>query len=408
VAVKATELQGAETGVNFQKKINEAQKAASVGQTPAAESLVKIAGVLYNLSSRVTGWAQLWGQGLHGYNNGLQAARALACLCVVIGHASYMASDLTATAVPNWILGNPPQFGVTLFFVLSGYVMGMILRQDSLPSVTRFLWLRALRIYPAYWTAALAFCVLSYFVLWRAVPPFDVTALLLWPLRFGDSTYGVPAWTLVYEAVFYVLIAALIAARASRWHLTTFAIVWTAVILGYCAIYGQPYFHFDPQPYILVSPLNLAFIAGLMVAVHRVALDQVPPPVLLLLALTLWILGWAFEPVPDRLLPTLFQVPACALCIIAFTRLRPGGWIGAVALSIGNASYGIYLVHLIVLDVMHTVAGRYALKPPILITFVAMLAISLAVGWIFGLADFAAYRRMKSAPHTGKTVSAAV
>ena len=59
-------------------------------------------------------------------NGGLQIARAVACLCVLLSHALYRVGVTHNSPAPNWLTGNGGQFGISLFFVLSGYLMGRI------------------------------------------------------------------------------------------------------------------------------------------------------------------------------------------------------------------------------------------------------------------------------------------
>ena len=98
-----------------------------------------------------------------------------------------------------------------------------------------------------------------------------------------------------------------------------------------------------------------------------------------------------------RLPPTIFQVVACALAVVVFARLKPGRWNG-VAISIGNASYGIYLIHMTIMDTLFTLARAHALQPSLLVSFVVMASISLLTGWAFGLIEFSAYRAVTAKP----------
>lgn len=220
---------------------------------------------------------------MHNRNAGLQIGRAIACLSVVVGHATYMSSVLTDTPAPAWLMRQGGG-GVNLFFVLSGYVMGLILRQGRMGAGT-FLYHRALRIYPPYWAAALLFCGLCYYALGRPVPPFDVTALMLSRVILGASTYGVPAWTLVYEVVFYLLIFAAIASGTSKKQVALAATIWAVVIVTFDVISGQPYRSVEPGIFILVSPINLFFIAGLLLSTNDLRLGNVPTSILICVAL---------------------------------------------------------------------------------------------------------------------------
>jgi len=113
--------------------------------------------------------------------------------------------------------------GVTLFFVLSGFLLyrpfaAAALRGTRAPSVTAFLRNRALRILPAYWVVLLV----AAFVLRTALVPQGETArtegvpdaellvvdlLLLQNFSFDALFTGIgPAWSLAVEAVFYAVL----------------------------------------------------------------------------------------------------------------------------------------------------------------------------------------------------------
>jgi peptidoglycan/LPS O-acetylase OafA/YrhL len=76
-------------------------------------------------------------------NDGLQVARAVGCLSVLVGHAAYMAGIISGSELPTWIPRIFSPFGVYLFFVLSGYVMGLVFRSERQPDATSFLAHRA-------------------------------------------------------------------------------------------------------------------------------------------------------------------------------------------------------------------------------------------------------------------------
>lgn len=127
------------------------------------------------------------------------------------------------------------QFGVTLFFALSGFLLyrvfaASMLRAEPAPSVRGYLRNRALRIIPAYWVILL----LSAFVLQsvlvrdaaglRTGAGFDGDLLLrslLFVQNYDPDTLATgigPAWTLCVEVAFYLLLPllALAALRLAR------------------------------------------------------------------------------------------------------------------------------------------------------------------------------------------------
>ncbi|HWI08492.1 MAG TPA: acyltransferase, partial [Solirubrobacteraceae bacterium] len=123
--------------------------------------------------------------------------------------------------------------GVTLFFALSGFLLyrpfaAAIARAQPLPSVRAYLRNRALRIMPAYW----AILLVTALVLGTAAVRDESGALghgaLTDPVLLGQSALllqgydpatvaiGIaPAWSLAVEAVFYVLLALLVAVVAA-------------------------------------------------------------------------------------------------------------------------------------------------------------------------------------------------
>jgi peptidoglycan/LPS O-acetylase OafA/YrhL len=127
--------------------------------------------------------------------------------------------------------------GVTLFFCLSGFllyrpIVDAVVRGTRRQPVRSYLWNRALRILPAYWTVLLALgVVLGAGVVRVSSTEVGLANLLAHPSVLalnlllaqnyvpGTVITGIPpAWTLCVEVVFYVMLPALgwLAARAAR------------------------------------------------------------------------------------------------------------------------------------------------------------------------------------------------
>lgn len=150
--------------------------------------------------------AVVGGERLHG----LQALRALAALAVVVFHAGrYVAASLPEAA---WRWG---EFGVDVFFVVSGFVMMVATPPDA--SWRDFVARRAIRILPMYWLATFAMAVLVLFApqLFNSAtltPAHFVQSAFLWPhynpgLPDEVVPLLVPGWTLSYELYFYLVFA---------------------------------------------------------------------------------------------------------------------------------------------------------------------------------------------------------
>jgi peptidoglycan/LPS O-acetylase OafA/YrhL len=156
----------------------------------------------------------------------LYGVRAVAAYVVIATHVGFHTGRSVDHSTFSAVLSRL-DFGVTLFFLLSGFLLfrpfaGAILDGTTLPAVGMFLWRRALRILPAYWlTIVVTLGVLST----RTSRPGDWWSYLL--LIQTYNTHNVDPslsqmWTLVVEISFYLalpLIAlawARLCARANR------------------------------------------------------------------------------------------------------------------------------------------------------------------------------------------------
>ena len=196
---------------------------------------------------------------------GIEGLRALAAGAIVIFHAFWLLAPagLLSRAIPIQLLSGPLIDGVTLFFVLSGFLLwrpvaSAIAGGRSLPSVRRYARNRALRILPAYWAVlAVAALVLASARLVPLSTPALVgavhdpallleDALLIQELSPRTLSSGIePAWSLSVEVTFYLLLpllgllAAWLAARAGSRRHRIAAAVAPAGLLALVALAGK-------------------------------------------------------------------------------------------------------------------------------------------------------------------------
>jgi peptidoglycan/LPS O-acetylase OafA/YrhL len=132
----------------------------------------------------------------------LDGMRAIAVLIVILGHTEYP------------IKGVPADLGVSVFFVLSGFLITRLLMRESdktgTVSLKQFYIRRTLRIFPAYY----AFLALSYALDWRAgqVWPTSMTlSAITYTINYFNALHNHPstsiahAWSLAVEEQFYLL-----------------------------------------------------------------------------------------------------------------------------------------------------------------------------------------------------------
>lgn len=314
------------------------------------------------------------------YFGGIQGLRAVAAFLVVIQHAIYCAYVWRGDAYPH-----PPPvrfgaIGVTLFFAISGFVIALNRRRP----VGRFAAHRLLRIYPAYWIAAgLTLCLLAF-----SLQPARIStaAFFLWPTRHPVDLI-IPYWTLVYEIVFYAIAVVLFLFRLSDRVLTLLACLWVVIInvSGYIPADATEFTF--PGFSLLISPITQVLPLGFICGVH---FDKIVER-----ANAAWLLGFAPVSYGISLLFSEFSsfrflafgISAClVLLALAGRRVR-----SSIPLMLGDASYGIYLMHFPLM----LLAAPYAPN----LTFVGAFAMFLCVGAIgsvgFGLLEYhLVYKRL--------------
>jgi peptidoglycan/LPS O-acetylase OafA/YrhL len=167
--------------------------------------------------------------------HGPDLLRLVAACLVVLFHLSE-----TGGASPSWPVapGEAPLgwlapiawmgwVGVPMFFVLSGFLIAAS-AVNSTP--IGFLRKRAIRIFPALWISCLI--ALACRALWGeplgALVPAFIRSAVLWPK--GPYIDGV-VWSLVVEAVFYLVVCIAIQRSGSADRVRR-GLVWTAIVIG--------------------------------------------------------------------------------------------------------------------------------------------------------------------------------
>jgi peptidoglycan/LPS O-acetylase OafA/YrhL len=141
----------------------------------------------------------------------LDALRGFAALCVVFDHGSASLLRPARDFVYHWV--DFGQYGVLLFFLVSGYIVPASLERKG--SVRGFWTSRLFRLYPMY-VFALVLSAVAYATRYGSIEGAEhdpVTSVTSWPLMLQNMLAGpnVPTvtWTLSYEMAFYLLIVAL-------------------------------------------------------------------------------------------------------------------------------------------------------------------------------------------------------
>jgi peptidoglycan/LPS O-acetylase OafA/YrhL len=330
--------------------------------------------------------------------------RSAAILLVLASHCGDSFATWRGDQAPWW-LSVSGFFGVELFFVLSGFLIGRLLIRAIAAKPTMrawgvFMlrrWMRTLPLYfiwlafllalwpPRFWEPG-HWALASDYLLRYAT----LTQNLAWPMR--DGWFGV-SWSLTVEEWFYLgFSTALFGAVAllGRW-----VGFWTACALFLAVPAALRWQVPDSADFgevlTKVAVLRLDAIAfGVLVAwaeTRRSRLFRHPLPALacgVLLIASIWG-GWF-----DRLVPLdphvrrtfLFDIASLgfALCLPAAAALpRLPRVPGALALAISTQSYAIYLVHLSILEFAGYYRARWHI--PVLGAATASLALIWVLSW---------------------------
>jgi exopolysaccharide production protein ExoZ len=263
----------------------------------------------------------------------------LAALSVVVFHAFQWLDD------QFWI----GAVGVDLFFVISGYVIWTVAGHDR-ARPGGFFWRRLTRVAPAYWLVTLAVAGMA--LAWpKLLPMVSLSprhlALSLAFIQHTDPRGLVfpvlpPGWSLNYEALF--------APAPLRFRLA----------IG--GLFGVALFGFiDTPAYELgANPMMLQFAAGAALARGAAPRRLSPRAGLALLALGVAALAgmWLAGFYSNLFRPLLWGVPAVAIVAGAIAA-EPvfARWAPRALLTLGDASYAIYLCHFVTVALTAWVLG---------------------------------------------------
>src|ERR1700678_444485 len=199
----------------------------------------------------------------------LDVLRGLAALAVVFNHFGYFVPPALNGRVYQWI--NPGDYGVFVFFLISGYIVPASLERKG--SVRTFWVSRVFRLYPLYLLViVLAIALwLPNMVSLRGAEHDPLSSTLEQLLMMSNVLAGpnVPnvVWSLSYEMIFYLLITALFIGgvqKRSSWYAIGFGV--GAVAFG--GLLPVQYFsHHLSTPRLVAAVADLVLLIGLLAAV---------------------------------------------------------------------------------------------------------------------------------------------
>lgn len=330
---------------------------------------------------------------------GIQALRAVAACMVVIFHAC----ELWGTHAGGehhpitWPTG---AVGVDIFFIISGFVMAVssINKGDGLSSAWNFMKRRIVRIVPLYWIVT-SFMLIKLLILKRnpnfgngsqhalITLPYVISSYLFIPYcnSIGKIVPLVDVgWTLSFEMLFYLLFAAALAFRIGVVRFLTPTLALLAIIGIFC----RPDW---PSIMTLASPLLLEFLAGLWLGSFVLSGKRMN----IRSAAALGVIGIVLLgvlPNPSALMrPAIWGIPSFLIVLSSvMLEAQYGRLLPKWSLLLGNASYSLYLSHLLSFSLCYKVITAFHVLPTASVRFqdevftvLICLGISIPVSLLF-------------------------
>lgn len=268
----------------------------------------------------------------------IQYLRAIAALMIICFHTFYLTCG--SCAFPTFDIFKYFFHGVTVFFFISGLIMSHIIRFET--DAQTFIKKRIARIYPTYFQAYLIAIII--WIIFRALFHIHVSQHGSWGLHLSllpfefDGTNGkmvVPAaWTLYYEMFFYIIIAISLAIfKKPKYGIYLFLFVLI----------------FFPKSFLFngfYSNIFLEFVAGFL---YMEILKDTKKIDIFLLFGTMFMLA-----LTDSVMATSLAIIMAIVGIGFELERRNKLFKSKLLMSIGDASYSLYLIHIPLLGAINT------------------------------------------------------
>lgn len=308
---------------------------------------------------------------------GLDVLRAVAILFVLIAHSiehSIISPEIR-------VIGHLGILGVSLFFALSGFLIGSIImglidekRFHSFGDISIFWKRRWLRTLPLYFVALLAFIRFDYHGRHEL---FDYPSYFVFMQNFA---YKMPdffqlSWSLAIEEHFYLWfpVAFLLWEKITkRAHLALILTAVTFIIIAYAFRLSHPLFSsWDDYNFSIrmtVVPRMDAIMFGVLMAAMKHywsdGFDWVRRGTPVTATLFVLLGAWLFANVPHLMESRILQINwftiqaiLCALLLPWFDGLHSAAGRGGFFVVTSKLSYSLYLVHILVIVMVNRTLG---------------------------------------------------
>lgn len=320
----------------------------------------------------------------------LQALRALAAWMVVCHHFMQIFFDFHPSGPIGQFFTDRGAVGVDIFFVISGLVIYLSTQDKDMPA-GRFLLNRAIRIVPAYWLyTVLMGLMLVGLGQWLPHPAVDlphfVLSLLFIPAE-NPGGYGLyptlnVGWTLNYEMFFYLLFSLVFTVpKRHRPLIVAAALFAVSEVLGRYGVVSRFYENNIIYEFLLGIGIGILYRRGWVVQGLWAPLTLIAASVLAIYELD----------ASDRLLH--WGVPS-ALIVLGCVAMEPYFKGSRLLKALGDCSYSVYLVHVLVLYGGWLASEHWQLNP--YAVFAVCVPVIAVIGWVsYVLIEKRLYWRIK-------------
>lgn len=263
--------------------------------------------------------------------------------------------------------------GVDFFFIISGFVISLSIKSNSLRG---FAVSRITRLYPIYWLSVIiTFGVIFFF----GAPRYDVSVKqLVFNLTMFQDYFGVDSidgvyWSLVIEMRFYIMIALLlIANKFKKVTMNTFVNIWLFISV-LIILFDQEIFLVRIVRYVFILEWSSYFIAGIVFSqIYKDGLKLRSALILMVcLLLTYYNLALRIEEFETfykvyHSIPIIFTTVTIFFIIMLLVSLRKLRYLNSSKfLKIGLLTYPLYLLHqingFVIFNALNGIVNKYVL-----------------------------------------------
>ncbi len=336
--------------------------------------------------------------------NSVQALRGVAASLVLLYHLATTDEKFGLSSFhPLDIFRYVGAQGVDLFFVISGFII-VWTNLDSLghpERVPRYLVRRILRIFPLYWLFFAFAFVMARVGLSHALDdgtaadPWNILGIFfLLPIK---CVHVVPvSWTLTFEFFFYCLFGVMLCFRPRRlpWLLLTWFLL-VVLFNGFAPPIDEPTSVLSRVSYVALGLRTIQFMFGAAIALFLKGRTLPMPALWCGAGGLLYAVGGARVAMLERLahvsdlwrpeLIVVFGLGSAGMLAgaVSYERRYGGAFVPRWLISLGDASYALYLSHLFVFAILRRVFSP--LNRPSMPAHAAWLIALGACGFAVGL-----------------------